>query len=131
MKDYDLALFKHPNRDCIYDEAIKCAVKQLDDPEVIIEQAKKYEDSGFAKHKGLGECNILFRRNTPKVREFNNAWWSEFTRHSRRDQISFMYAVDTVGIPVNVIDSPFLMRADGSAIRADGSAEIFIHNHFL
>lgn len=127
LGDYDLAVYKHPTRDCIYDEAIACAKKGLDDVETIIEQAKMYEDSGYGKHKGLCECGIIFRRNTPQVKVFEDAWWSEFCRHSRRDQISFMYAIDKVGLPFNQIPE-FFYSAGTSGIRP-GIAEIVLHNH--
>jgi len=129
LKNHDFAVFKHPTRDCIYDEAMVCAKLRLDDPENIIEQVKQYEDSGFAKHKGLCECGILIRRNTAKVEAFNNAWWGEYTRFSRRDQISFMYAVDKVGLRINVINEPFINQPDGSAIR-DNAFQVVAHQHF-
>ncbi len=120
LKDHDMAVFKHPMRDCIYGEAMKCAVAGLDDPEVIIEQVSTYERKGYAKNKGLCECGVILRRHTSKVKEFNNAWWSEYCRHSNRDQISFMYAVDSVGIRVNMIDEPWRLSKDGlKALRSD------------
>ncbi len=133
LKETDIALFRHPTRDCLYDEAKICAVKGLDDPEVIIEQAVAYEKAGFAKHKGLVECNIIMRRHTPQVAALNNAWWAEWCRHSRRDQISFMYAVDQVGIPINSV--PFYFRGEMRTIDhrpveigiKDGEFEIIPH----
>lgn len=120
LKDHDIAVFGHNLRDCIYDEAMKCAQLQLDDPEVIIEQARTYEEKGYSKHKGLAECGVILRRHTPKVIEFNNFWWSEYTRHSTRDQISFMYAADSVGIRVNFMDMRWRLSPDGlSAFRGD------------
>lgn len=120
LEKHDMAVFKHPLRDCIYGEAMKCATAGLDDPEVIIEQVSTYERAGYAKNKGLCECGFIIRRNTAKVREFNNAWWSEYTCHSTRDQISFMYAVDSVGIRVNMIDMPWRLSNDGlKALRGD------------
>src|SRR5690606_11150176 len=104
---HDIAVFKHPQRDCLYDEATVCALRRLDDPETIIEQVKTYEDRGFSKHKGLCECGIILRRHTPRVERFNEVWWSEYSRHSRRDQISFMYAADKVGLRVNQIEDYF------------------------
>lgn len=129
LKEYDIALFKHPTRDCLYDEAMVCAQMGLDTPEIIIEQAKAYEDSGYGKNKGLAECGIILRRHTPKVKELNECWWAHYCRYSRRDQISFMKAVDEVGIPIKIINEPFLLRPDGSAERRDGSFEIYSHNH--
>jgi hypothetical protein len=125
MKDHDLAVYKHPVRDCIYDEATVCAKRGLDDPEVIIEQAVAYEMDGYAKHKGLCECGVIIRRHTNKVERFNNAWWAEYTRYSKRDQISFMYAVDKVGLRINAIDEQFV-DYEGKFIRG---AEVEIIPH--
>lgn len=120
LGDHDIAIFKHPLRDCIYDEALRCAKAGLDDPEVIIQQVSTYERAGYAKHKGLCECGVIFRRHTPKIIELNNFWWSEYCTHSVRDQISFMYAVDSVGIRINMIEAPWELDTDGlSALRSD------------
>lgn len=118
LQDHDFALFSHSTRDCLYDEARTCAVAKIDDPETIIEQVKKYEDEGFAKHKGLCECGVLIRRHTPKVEAFNNMWWSEYCRHSKRDQISFMYAADKVGLRLNVINEHWY-EVGGRYFRSD------------
>lgn len=120
LANHDIALFKHPLRDCIYGEAMKCATSNLDDPEKIIQQVSTYEHNGYVKSKGLCECGVILRRHTKKVIEFNNFWWSEYCRHSNRDQISFMYAVDSVGVRVNMIDAPWELSSDGlSALRSD------------
>lgn len=127
LKDHDWAMWKHPNRDCIYDEAIACAKRKLDDPEVIIEQAVTYEKAGFPKKKGLCEGCFIVRRRTPKVEQLNNAWWSEYCRHSRRDQISFMYAADKVGLRINAVRDPFIVINEILAKRESGIAEIHPH----
>lgn len=120
LKDHDLAVFKHPKRDCIYDEAITCAKSGLDDPETIIKHVSAYEKQGYARQKGLCECMMILRRHTKKVEEFNNAWFSEWATGSVRDQISFMYAVDRVGIRVNIIDLPWRLDANGvDGLRGD------------
>jgi hypothetical protein len=107
LKDHDIAVFKHPTRDCIYDEATECAKRGLDNVETIIAQAVSYEKAGYAKHRGQAECGFILRRHTPKVEQFNNAWWAEHCVHSVRDQISFMYALDKVGLRCNIIDEQF------------------------
>lgn len=107
LKDADIALYAHPTRDCIYDEALTCCKLGLDNVETIIEQVKAYEDRGYGKHKGLCECSFIVRRHTPKVEQFNNAWWSEYCRHSVRDQVSFMYALDKTGLQANIITQPW------------------------
>lgn len=120
LQNHDIALFKHPKRDCLYDEAIRCATGKLDDPETIIEQVSRYEKAGYAKHKGLWECGFILRRNSPKVTKFNNHWFSEYCRGSVRDQISFAYAADKVGIRINTLDEPWMIDTDGvNVVRSD------------
>lgn len=130
LKNHDIAVFKHPSRDCLYDEAMICAKRGLDDPEVIIQQVKRYEDAGYAKHKGLCECGVILRRHTPKVEAFNNAWWAEYCSGSRRDQISFMYAADKVGIRVNAIQDYFIELTPSLAIKQSGEFKIELHQHY-
>ncbi len=107
MDGYDIACFKHSSRDCIYDEAIEVAKLKLDDPEIIIEQAKYYEDHEYPKHKGLCEAGFMIRRNNARTRRFNEAWWADYCRFSRRDQLSFMPAMDEAGLRVNAIVAPY------------------------
>ena len=118
LADSDIALFKHPVRDCLYDEAMVCAVNRLDDPETIIAQVKKYEEEGYGKHRGLCEGNVILRRHTPRVEAFNDYWWSEYCRHSVRDQIGLMYALDKAGLTPRVIDETYV-GSDTEARRGD------------
>lgn len=102
MDGYDMLMFPHGSRDCIYDEALICAQLKLDDPELIIEQAKHYEDSEYGKHKGLCSGYFIVRRNNEKTRNLNEYWWSDYCRFSRRDQIALMPAIEKAGININV-----------------------------
>lgn len=126
LNGFDIAVFKHPNRNCIYKEAVECAKRKLDDPEAIIEQVKSYEDEGFPKDYGMGENMMILRRHTKKVEEFNNAWWTEYCRFSTRDQLSFMYCADKVGLPINLINEQFEIDEKGRWIRG-GIVEIVPH----
>jgi len=125
LKNHDIATFKHPVRNCIYSEAMECAKRKLDNPEAIIEQARAYEIDHYPKGNGLGECMMIIRRNTPKVERFNNTWWAEYCRYSVRDQISFMYSLDKVGLNCNFIDVQF--RTEGSRFLRGDIIEIFQH----
>jgi len=118
LKDKDLMVFAHPKRNCLYDEALVCCKFQLDNVETIIEQVKSYEDRGYGKHKGLGECAFIVRRHNARTEAFNNAWWSEYCRHSVRDQISFPYAADKVGLDINYVVQPWDDRTT-EAFRGD------------
>ncbi len=127
LKDYDLAIFAHPKRNCIYGEAVRVAGAELDDPEVIIEQVTRYEKMGYAKEKGLCECGFIIRRHTPKVIEFNNYWWSEWSRGCVRDQVSFMFAVDAVGLRINKIKEPWYIGTDGTTAHRSDFIKIVPH----
>lgn len=92
MGDKDMAFFKHPGRDCLYDEVVTCVQMGKGKIEELLEQNKDYanpEKYGFPEHAGLNELTCFVRKNTPKVNELFEKWWSEICRYSNRDQISF------------------------------------------
>lgn len=100
LNDADIALFRHSERNCLYQEANVCIQRRLDDPEIIRNQVKRYTQEGYPSNVGLGECTILLRRHNQKVREFNEAWWEEIKRGSKRDQISFNYVARKLGVKI-------------------------------
>lgn len=100
LADADIALFKHTERHCIYQEANICIQRRLDDPAIIKKQIEKYTKDGHPSNAGLGECTILLRRHTEQIKAFNEAWWQEIVAGSRRDQISFSYLARKMGIKI-------------------------------
>ncbi len=116
LQDYDMVMFPHGSRDCIYDEALECAKLKLDDPELIIEQAKHYEDDEFGKHKGLCSGYFIVRRNNEKTRNFNEYWWADYCRFSRRDQIALMPALEKAGININIPPAKWEFYPEGATI---------------
>jgi len=95
MGDSDCALFRHPERDNIYDEANVIIERQKDNALIVDEQMKTYRRSGFTK-RDLGMCGLMVRRNTEEVTRRNERWWSEICRYSVRDQLSFPVVFDGV-----------------------------------
>lgn len=95
LTSHDLATFRYPNtwgkRECLYIEAKACIEKKKDDADVIASQIERYRNSGYPQNNGLAETSILIRRNTEECRRFNQLWWQELSKGSRRDQISFPY----------------------------------------
>lgn len=88
--------FKHPWRDCIYDEAeaVIANRKGLEDSsgeKRVRDQMAKYEREGMPKNNGLIESNVILRKHTPEVNWIMEQWWEEVKMHSRRDQLSFNY----------------------------------------
>lgn len=129
MDGYDMALFNHGVRDCIYDESIEVAKLGLDNADTIIEQAKYYEDHEYGKHKGLLQGGFIVRRNNSRTQAFNEAWWADYCRFSRRDQLSLMPAIDKSGVIVNVINEKWVDHYDGTAHIGD-ILEMRLHNNF-
>jgi TOD1/MUCI70, glycosyltransferase-like domain len=103
MAKCDMATFRHPERDCLYQEAEACKKYNLDDSSIIDRQMTLYRSKGVPENLGLFECNVLVRKNSPRVRRFNDIWWSELCSHSRRDQLSMAYAAREAGLAVGII----------------------------
>lgn len=84
-----ILLFRHPKRDCVYDEAKVC--KSLGfDHEVINNQMQRYADKGFLTASGLSQCTVLVREHSRSdLCKMMNNWWYEINAGSIRDQLSF------------------------------------------
>ena len=99
LKTYSIAVFAHPFRKCIYEEARQCIVDDLDSVGSVFRQIRKYALSGYPSNYGLVEANILIRRhNDLNVIELMENWWQEILENSRRDQLSFNYVCWKQGI---------------------------------
>ena len=90
--DSTILCLKHPDRDCIYDEAEACINMKKDNAEVISSQMERYRNEGYPEHNGLIVSNVLVREHTnAEVIKLMNSGWNEIETGSRRDQLSFNY----------------------------------------
>lgn len=103
LAKHDIAVFRHPVRDCLYEEVQACAENGLGDPVLLQQQADAYRRSGFPPRSGMSENMCVMRRHTRTVEHFNEAWWGEYCRYSDRDQVSFPIAAAASGVTVNYI----------------------------
>ena len=104
LKKKDIAVFRHfEGRDCIYGEADICVRKSLDNIETIHKQIARYREDNYPEHNGLFECTVILRRHTKQIEELNNYWWSEISKHSKRDQISFNYVLSKLNIKPEIM----------------------------
>lgn len=94
LGENDFAFFKHPGRDCVYEEADICVQLKKGSPTELAEQTKQYAKDGFEPHSGLCEMTAFVRRNNPKANLSFERWWAEICRHSERDQVSFPVAFE-------------------------------------
>ncbi len=103
-------LMNHPHRDCIYKEAEACIKLKKDDKEIICEQIEAYKNRGYPANNGMVATGILIRKNCGVVKVFNQYWWSQVERYSKRDQLSFNIAVYYCKIIYNLISFDILKK---------------------
>ena len=108
------SVWRHPTRDCIFDEAeAVIKIKGLDE-EVVHKQMERYKD--MPHHWGLGQTNVLFRDfSRAWVRDLSDQWWAEVSSGLDRDQLSFTYVCWKMGyrphfIPNKIIDRYFRLH---------------------
>jgi len=91
LKTHDMALYSHPQRSCVYQEADKCIEYNKANRRLVISQMRHYARRGLPREDGLAACWVIVRKNTPEVRRFGERWWEEYGHFSRRDQLSFVF----------------------------------------
>lgn len=101
LVDADLALFRHPERVCVYDEMFASIADPRYDETALRSQMAHYQRRNWPERAGLFECGVIFRRHTADVARINERWWAEICRWSPQDQLSFPIAA--AGSRVNII----------------------------
>lgn len=111
LKDTSVAAYNHQyarhrdrkespdSRDCIYQEAetllgLAKRGRVKDDPKLIKTQVERYRREGYPPKRGMLLSMVLLRRhNDLDVMRTMETWWAELKCGSKRDQLSFNYAV--------------------------------------
>lgn len=84
----------HHERDCIYDEAAVVTFASLDSERTILDWEHILLKEKYPPHHGLFENNVVYRvHNQPEIIRLDSLWWLCINKHSRRDQLSFCYAL--------------------------------------
>lgn len=95
----------HPERNCLYDEAIRCIKKGLDEKEIIEKQIKDYRNEGFPSKFGMHEANILLRKhNDSQIIKLMQHWWNEVNNKAKRDQLSLTYCLWKMNFKLEYLD---------------------------
>lgn len=103
LKDHDMAVFHHPERKRLMDEAAEITRLKKADGSKVARQMETYFEGDFNGQVFLPATGVLLRRNNSTVERFNMKWWQEMSAHTWRDQLSFGYACWTS----NVIPAKF------------------------
>jgi hypothetical protein len=102
---HPMAAFRHPERECIYDELQACIDLGKDTPSLMKHQVLSYIKNGFPPRYGLIYGGILIRDHASiQAKNINNLWWEEIQKHSRRDQLSFDYLRWKTGFQVEYLE---------------------------
>lgn len=87
LGDDEWSAVRHPNRDCVYEEARFSARLPRYDAETLHDQVERYRALRYPPRNGLFATGSIIRRHTPTVRAVGEAWWDE-CRRSHQDQVS-------------------------------------------
>ncbi len=93
LNNNDIALFKHSERNCIFQEAKAVIDQRLDDPGLVKAQIAYYQETGYPKNNGLYELPVIVTKNTPQTRTLGLSWWETICKYSSRDQLSLPYVL--------------------------------------
>jgi hypothetical protein len=88
---YEIFLFQHPLRRCIYSEGAACSHDGHDWIWKVALQMRKYNNEHYPPNNGLYEAGVIFRKNTETIRSLMTFWWDEYSAHVKRDQLSLPY----------------------------------------
>lgn len=97
-------IFKHHARNNIYDEAITCVRLRKDNKKNIERLLDYYKKEHYPDNNGLCESTVFIKHpNNPKVIDTMKIWFEVLKKYSRRDQLSFNYAVWKTNLEINYI----------------------------
>jgi hypothetical protein len=97
LGDGEWAMFIHPWRDCIYEEAIASLELPKYQGMPIMEQVDAYRPV-VPPHSGLFGCTVIVRREpaAERVIRANQLWWEENVKWTAQDQLSLPYVLRKV-----------------------------------
>ncbi len=113
-RDEDMMICRHPERDCVYDEAEACKRYEKDDPAVIDQHMLRYRREGYPTHYGLYSTRVIARRHhRPVLERMCEQWFAELLGGSRRDQLSLNYAIWRTGpLRISTVDANTLCHTE-------------------
>ncbi len=100
LGDADIMAFKHPERDCIYEEAKLSSGMLKYQGQDIMGQVSSY---GYPEHGGLWACGMIVRRHNAKTKKFNKLWWRENQKWTYQDQLSFPICILESGVNLKTL----------------------------
>ncbi len=88
----------HPTRSSLMEEMQACIDLRKDDPAIIRKQMRFYDKVGFDTHDLSNNGLLFFNLKHKDLAPALELWWQQICKFSRRDQLSFAYAMSQYGI---------------------------------
>lgn len=105
LKNKPFASFKHHLRSSIQEEAIACLRLRKDTKKSIADTLNFLQAEQFPDNLGLYEMTVFIKKHhDPIVIKTMRIWFDMIQKYSKRDQLSFMYAVWRTGLPISPIN---------------------------
>ncbi len=105
LKKFPLWTFKHPQRNCIYDEELAVVRLKKEKLDIAVSQIEKYMKDRYPIKNGLAETNMILRdNNDPLMKKMSYMWAKEIIDGSHRDQLSFNYCCWKTGLKYGEFD---------------------------
>jgi hypothetical protein len=98
----DMAMFRHPCRTTVEQEAAILVNEKISDPGDVARQVERWKSIGSPS--GLWAGGMILRKHTPQIERLNEAWWHEFSIGTARDQMALPIARDLTKTPICTID---------------------------
>ena len=111
LGDGEWAMFIHPDRDCIYEEASASITMTKYQHVPIFPQVEAYRPV-VPPHGGLYACTVIVRRepSTERLKRVHVLWWEENVKWTYQDQLSLPFVLRCVDGCDPVVISDCLWR---------------------
>lgn len=108
-----IATLGHPTRNCIYEEAFAVLKMRIEYEGTIVRWCHELRKENYPRNNGLNETGLLYRKHHAKeIMQLDNLWWACVEKYSRRDQLSFNYALWKCGLSFDLIlDNPNIRQS--------------------
>lgn len=119
MGDNVFAAFKHPVRNCVYDE-MQAVLSLCQEHDYLMHQYTNFlTEKNYPRNSGLYELSAFMYKNTPEVQSLMLSWWELICKYSSRDQVSFPYVLEKHNIVPSILP--------GAPRKYEGNNEIIPH----
>lgn len=99
----DVAVFKHPERDCVYEEGEIVKNIGYDHANLVTDQLDFYREMDYPENNGLYELPVRIQKNNLRTQQLGLMWWEQICMFSSRDQISFPFVCHELNIKPNIM----------------------------